>query len=82
MCLGAGLDTIVATHAIDPSTLRTESFDDFFATRTERLLELVSAAMGKEAIRDDASDEGDVDAFEPELEDLEPEFDTHLEAVV
>ncbi len=34
--------------------------------------------MGKEAIRDDTSDESDIDAFEPELEELD--FDTHLEA--
>jgi len=47
------LDAIIATHAIDPRYLRTDDFDGFFADRTERLLALVSKAMGKEAIRED-----------------------------
>lgn len=40
-------DDIVATHLIDPATLRSDDFDKFYADRSLQLLDLVKAAMGK-----------------------------------
>ncbi len=40
-------DDIVATHVIDPATLRADDFDAFYADRSRQLLELVRTAMGK-----------------------------------
>lgn len=69
------LDAVVSTHAIDPATLRADDFFAFFSDRSERLLQVISQAMGKEAIRDDVTNEGNPEAFEPEQE-TEPESDT------
>lgn len=49
------LDDRVATHMIDPELLRAADFDAFFQDRTARLLDLVDGAMGKRAVRTDAS---------------------------
>jgi hypothetical protein len=49
------LDEIVATHRLDPVLLRADDFDRFFADRAERLLQLISSAMGKEAVRGDSA---------------------------
>ncbi len=45
----AAMDTIVATHCIDPVLLRADDFTAFFEDRRNRLLSLVEAAMGKKA---------------------------------
>ncbi|MCO5968938.1 GmrSD restriction endonuclease domain-containing protein [Actinoallomurus soli] len=44
-------DDVVATHLIDPVTLHEEKFDRFYEDRSERLLALVEAAMGKRVVR-------------------------------
>jgi hypothetical protein len=67
------MDEVIATHAIDPSTLREDDFDGFFRSRSDALLALVSTAMGKEAIREAIEVEaaGEFEA-EPEDEPDEP----------
>ena len=40
-------DDIVATHMIDPATLRADDFDSFYTDRSRQLLGLVTDAMGK-----------------------------------
>ena len=64
------IDEIVATHAIDPRFLRSADFGGYFADRSEALLELISQAMGKEAIRDDGSAGGVSEDFVDEDDDL------------
>jgi hypothetical protein len=65
------LDVIIATHFIAPSELRAADFSAFFNARTEALLSLISAAMGKEATREeDTSGDGDINAYEDETEDV------------
>jgi hypothetical protein len=41
------LDEILRSHAIEPSALRSDDFDRFFAQRTILLLEMLGNAMGK-----------------------------------
>ena len=65
------LDEILGSHAIDPAALRTDDFDTFFDSRKQRLLELISLAMGKPAIVDDDQLEQELALFEDEPEDLE-----------
>jgi hypothetical protein len=69
---GDQLDAVVSTHLIDPKLLRSDDFSGFFVDRSEKLLRLISEAMGKEAIRENSADEGNPEAFEPE-DELEPE---------
>lgn len=66
----ADIDKIVATHAIEPTHLRAADFASYFTDRSEALLALISSAMGKEAVRDDPSAEGDESLFMEEEEDL------------
>lgn len=70
----AELDGIIATHSINPGYLRIDDFNGFFKDREERLLTIISEAMGKEAIREDLLGEGDPGTFEPVIEDPE-QFD-------
>ncbi|HEY5834868.1 GmrSD restriction endonuclease domain-containing protein [Streptomyces sp.] len=49
-------DDAVATHLVDPVTLREGDFDGFYADRSKQLLELVNAAMGKRTVFRDRSD--------------------------
>jgi len=46
------LDAVIAAHLIDPATLRTANFEQFFLRRRQALLTLVEQAMGKTAQRD------------------------------
>jgi hypothetical protein len=41
------LDEMLRSHAIDPTLLRRDDFEGFFAARTRALMELISNAMGK-----------------------------------
>jgi hypothetical protein len=72
------LDTIVATHHIDPASLRTADFDEFFAARTAALVKVITEAMGKPVVMDlsdqavaEYSDSDQPDAFEAEPDDQE-----------
>lgn len=42
-----GMNAILASHYIDPSTLRADDFQRFFEARKESLLNIVEQAMGK-----------------------------------
>ncbi len=44
---GDRLDEILRSHAIEPSTLRSNDFDRFFEQRTKLLLEMLGNAMCK-----------------------------------
>lgn len=46
------IDTIIATHGINVSALRSDDFDAHFAFRKEYLLSLIESAMGKKAQRE------------------------------
>lgn len=43
----AGMDAILKSHAIEPSLLRADSFEAFYAARRATLLALIERAMGK-----------------------------------
>lgn len=47
------LDEILRSHEIDPAALRIANFDAFFDDRKNRMLRLISDAMGKESIREE-----------------------------
>src|SRR6266545_6926174 len=47
----ATIDKLVATHRIEPETLRAANFDDYFAARTTALLDVIAEAMGKNPVR-------------------------------
>jgi hypothetical protein len=72
------LDTIVATHHINPASLRTADFDAFFAAHTAALVKVVAEAMGKPVVMDlsdqavaEYSNGEQPDAFEAEPDDQE-----------
>lgn len=48
----ARIDQILASHLIDPITLRLDYFDDFFKARETALLNRIERAMGKPIARD------------------------------
>ncbi|GAA3436937.1 DUF262 domain-containing protein [Kutzneria kofuensis] len=43
-------DDVVATHLVDPITLRENDFESFYADRSRQLLDLVHKAMGKRTV--------------------------------
>lgn len=47
-----GMDGILESHRIDPTSLRADAFEQFYERRKQRLLELVEYAMGKAVSRD------------------------------
>jgi hypothetical protein len=72
------LDTIVATHHIDPATLRAADFDKFFEARTAALVKVAAEAMGKPVVLDlsdqavaQYGDDERPEEFEPEPDDQE-----------
>ncbi|MGH9126563.1 MAG: GmrSD restriction endonuclease domain-containing protein [Acidimicrobiales bacterium] len=65
------IDEIVATHKINPAHLRVADFDAYFGERKEALLGLISAAMGKEAIRDETALQDHVSEFVEDNDDVE-----------
>jgi hypothetical protein len=69
------LDRIVATHHIDPATLRAADFDKFFEARTAPLVKVAAEAMGKPVVLD-LSDQAVAQYGEDERpEEFEPEPD-------
>lgn len=63
------LDAYLASHLIDSSLLRADSFEAFMADRQKRLLELIERATGKVAYSGDQPEEGeDVEADEDTIE--------------
>lgn len=59
----ADMDAILATHSINPHTLRVNDFDAFMHDRRQQLLKKIEAAMGKSIVVSD----------EPVAEDLDDE---------
>jgi hypothetical protein len=65
------LDGYLASHLIDPSLLRKDSFDEFMADRQKKLLALIEQATGKTAYTGTVPEEGeDVDDVEADEETL------------
>lgn len=62
------MDDILRTHLIDPTFLRTNQFQAFYAARKEALLKIIAQAMGKpvaqvsDVVPDDAYDDDDLEA--------------------
>jgi hypothetical protein len=58
-----GMDSLLSSHCLDPSSLRANDFDKFIEMRRRILLDRISAVMGKqvvetgEAVSDDESDQ-------------------------
>jgi hypothetical protein len=65
----ARLDAYLTSHLIDPSLLRSDSFDTFMVERQKRLLALIEQATGKAAYSGNVPEEGeDVEADEDTVE--------------
>jgi hypothetical protein len=63
------LNTFLSSHLVDPSLVRTDSFEAFMADRQKQLLALIEKAMGKAAYNGDQAEEGeDLEANEDTLE--------------
>ncbi len=63
------LNGFLSSHLIDPSLVRSDSFEAFMADRQKRLLGLIEKAMGKPAYIGDEPEEGeDVEADEDTTE--------------
>lgn len=52
------LDALVASHLVDPTLLRADSFEAFMSDRQARLLKLIERATGKAAYVGDVEEEG------------------------
>ncbi|MEW5926410.1 MAG: DUF262 domain-containing protein [Gemmatimonadota bacterium] len=70
----AVLDDILRSHLIEPSFLRADDFDGFYAARRSALAALVAGAMGKAVVDEEGSNEKETEA------EIDPE--TLLEAEV
>jgi hypothetical protein len=64
----AAMDTILFTHCITPSFLRTDDFEGFYKDRKATLLKLVEQAMGKQAVSTSEAASEDVADSEDEDE--------------
>lgn len=64
------LDEVLATHLLDPQTLRTADFNAFFEHRRAALIGLISEAMGK-AVVEDIAEVDEADQYEDEVDDVE-----------
>lgn len=68
------LDALLRTHYVTPEHLRNADFDRFFVARTDELLRLISAAMGKQAVRTEEVPTADrPEDFEREADEPEDE---------
>ena len=69
------MDAILRSHIIDPESLRTDDFEEFFRARKAALLDMIEQAMGKPVIRERVSSEFQMDddyegmESEPEAEE-------------
>ena len=61
------MDGLLATHLIDPATLRDDNFTKFFEDRKTELLKLIEKAIGKTILPTvEVPEEGD---FDEDVED-------------
>ncbi|MEV4166494.1 GmrSD restriction endonuclease domain-containing protein [Nonomuraea dietziae] len=67
------LDALLSSHRCDPSAMRADDFDAFFAARREALVKLVEKAMGKTVQRD---------ASEGDMQESADQFDAADEAII
>jgi len=65
------LDGYLASHLIDPSLLRVNSFDTFMSDRQKKLLALIERATGRAAYIGDVPDEGEDDAADEDAIEAE-----------
>lgn len=64
-----GMNAILESHLIDPASLRTDNFEQFYALRKQSLLEIVEQAMGKAIEKDsDSQNDNDQDEEDSEME--------------
>jgi len=68
-------DALLGEHFVNPITLRTANFDEFFEARFQSICDIVSRAMGKEVIKNasDFDPSGFTDLDDDEEEDETPE---------
>lgn len=52
------MDGLLRSHAVEPSSMRTDDFSAFITVRTEQLLKLIESAMRKRIPRDQPPSEG------------------------
>lgn len=64
------MNSILASHAIDPALLRADDFDGFFTRRETALLDRIEAAMGKPVQRQTAVEEPEPEPNEFEVEQV------------
>lgn len=60
------MDELLASHALSPSLLRSDNFDDFLEDRRRRLVALIEKAMGKQVVfagEEEEYDIADAEAF-------------------
>lgn len=71
----ATLDRLVATHAVDPTAIRTDDFNRHFAARKDNLIGLIELAMGKSVQRDEREEDAlaEAETFELEADDSDDE---------
>lgn len=60
------LNRFIETHAVDPSLMRSDDFDDYFIQRAKALVQMIGSAMGKPI--SNLSGEDAVEAFGAPLE--------------
>jgi hypothetical protein len=65
------MDEILRSHVINPSLLRSDDFESFFAEREVALLDRIERAMGKPLARDMVMPEGVQELAEEETEEVE-----------
>jgi hypothetical protein len=64
-----GMNAILESHLIDPASLRTDNFEQFYELRKQSLLEIVEQAMGKAIEKDnDSQNDNDQDEEDSEME--------------
>lgn len=69
----ADMDALLASHRIDPVTMRTDDFPAFFETRKKALLTLIEQAIGKTILQPvGAAEEPEEDDDQMDDEDIEP----------
>lgn len=62
---GNWLDDVIATHLIEPESLRANDFEAFYSARSKALLTLIESAMSRQAIPSDEAPETIAD-YQPE----------------
>lgn len=68
---GTDLDDVLATHFLDPGSLRNANFETFFAHRRKALIALISEAMGKPVVEEQVEvEQAEAAQYEAEADDV------------